>query len=510
MESRATEIFENVIPRDLLTIIVPFRNRDLVRVQRFMESLEAQTRRSFVVIFVDYGSRASVARRARLLLEQYSFCQYVYSDTRGLPWNNSVPLNIALRRAETEYILATDIDIIFAPNFIETLLRVQNGHRILNCKPISLPRDFEDWQNIATYADRLPRGQHKAQLGVCQCYPRSAAIELRGYDEICEYYGGQDHDIQDRLIRKGLKQYWVDHDTEIFHQWHPTAKAGIYSFQEQILWPHFREFRETLVRNGPHWGAVVGRKDRHLIDLLPEGEEELLLEWPMLIDVLAKAASRIDCGARWYITNRPFENREADMAVQDRVLTNLRFNAAVIHTSWPKYLLLSAEELERRFEQSMNAVIEELAAMSSHSPRLIVLDLDAYLRISHGLFRRLVGSLAPLGILAVANLGQPRMPPGLRWFGRFVVPTSQRIRALPSFLPGSLRAEARSASTAIRHRSRQVDSFFLNNLLDSTRVAWLQSPAIIDCILDFPSRDATGVFLAGESEAIRQFMNHHL
>src|SRR5438552_2538149 len=105
-----------------LTIVFIYRNRDLQRAKRSLDSLSRQTSKEFNVIFIDYGSEEPFKSGVQKIITEYSFCNYVYSDSRGMPWNRSHALNTGIRLAKTGFVFTADIDMIFETKFVETLL----------------------------------------------------------------------------------------------------------------------------------------------------------------------------------------------------------------------------------------------------------------------------------------------------------------------------------------------------------------------------------------------------
>jgi len=94
------------------SFIISFQNRDLIRVKKSLDSLQNQTIQNFEVIFVNYGSYENVTAELETLLLNYSFCKYIYTETRGLLWNKCVALNIGINNSTGENIIISDIDII--------------------------------------------------------------------------------------------------------------------------------------------------------------------------------------------------------------------------------------------------------------------------------------------------------------------------------------------------------------------------------------------------------------
>src|SRR5688572_10716527 len=105
-----------------LSIVFGFRDRDVQRVERCLASLAQQTFTDFEVLFVDYGSQRQTAQAVQKVVEQHTFARYIYTETRGYPWNRSHALNIGGKQAQGEYLLTNDVDMMFLPNFLEVML----------------------------------------------------------------------------------------------------------------------------------------------------------------------------------------------------------------------------------------------------------------------------------------------------------------------------------------------------------------------------------------------------
>ncbi len=52
----------------MITILYPYRNRDLERIKRSLDSLVVQTDQRFKVLFVDYGSTPKQASLVKQLI----------------------------------------------------------------------------------------------------------------------------------------------------------------------------------------------------------------------------------------------------------------------------------------------------------------------------------------------------------------------------------------------------------------------------------------------------------
>ena len=105
-----------------LSIVVTYRNRNVDRVRRFLQSLDRQTYRDFELIFVDYGSDEKYANVVAEMTNQYDWCRYIYNDTRGMLWNKSHAINSGVRQTSGEYFLSTDIDLVYTRDVLQTAM----------------------------------------------------------------------------------------------------------------------------------------------------------------------------------------------------------------------------------------------------------------------------------------------------------------------------------------------------------------------------------------------------
>ncbi|MEZ4866322.1 MAG: glycosyltransferase [Caldilineaceae bacterium] len=263
----------------LLTLIFGYRDRDVERIKRCLNSLQQQTFRDFTVIFVDYGSSTANARAAQNVVEQYSFCRYIYSDTRGYPWNRSRALNIGGRLATSPFLITTDVDMIYPPDFLQHVADQVAEDRMLYCYHHFLPANFDDWNNLCNYAGKLPKAT-KEFLGACHCVPTEIFHQIRGFDEYYQYWGKEDTDINVRLKQVGLKEVWLNDWTYMFHQWHPASNFKTAGFMPDGLWGrvenYFHRNQGYLVRNSKNWGQIHCPETRPILALLDIEQQKII------------------------------------------------------------------------------------------------------------------------------------------------------------------------------------------------------------------------------------------
>ena len=102
----------------MITILFAYRNRDINRIQKSLDSLSFQTNKNFKVIFVDYGSDPIIANEVVSLMSSYPYLQYFYLNTSSQPWNKSKALNYAIKKSNSDFCFAfSHCDFLFFHKF---------------------------------------------------------------------------------------------------------------------------------------------------------------------------------------------------------------------------------------------------------------------------------------------------------------------------------------------------------------------------------------------------------
>lgn len=261
----------------VITLIFAFRNRDESRVLRCMNSLARQTIREFEVIFVDYGSDNTISENIKRLFDQFEFVHYIYSETRGMPWNKAHALNTGIMHAETEYILTTDIDLVYSPGFIETFIANLDHQTELHSNAFALPRKFNNWDKLKAPNAKLKfHKRNLTALGLAQGVNTEIARNIGGLDEYYRIWGVEDYDFQMRLKYEGLTTKWLNlEETPVFHQWHPDSGSRtlerIPRGWQKYMMAYCETMKEVPIRNtGRRWGEIYTLEQRpalvHLLD----------------------------------------------------------------------------------------------------------------------------------------------------------------------------------------------------------------------------------------------------
>jgi len=250
-----------------LTIIIPKKNtkayhRDTSRLEDVLESLKRQTDQRFEVIVSDVDSDPYYRRKHKMICEKYK-ARHIYTKTGGC-WNINRARNIGIRKARTPYVMTTDVDCVFAPDFVKTVLEIASPEKILHCRVSDLPKsyrgridDFAEMKHVSTL--RPPYC-----YGGCQVVAKTWAVKVHGFDEEYILWGADDEDFYERAIQDGLKNVWIEDKTSFYHQWHSQDNREENPEQLSVNRMRLRmtkKGRLPVIRNPFGWGKCEERGD---------------------------------------------------------------------------------------------------------------------------------------------------------------------------------------------------------------------------------------------------------
>ncbi|CAH8295289.1 GT2 family glycosyltransferase [Mariniflexile fucanivorans] len=200
---------------NLITIVLTYRDRERSIVTKCLESLKNQTNKEFEVVLVDYGSKAAIDE----LVLAYTFVKLIKCKTEQQLWCKSRAINIVLKNCKTPYFFVGDMDMIYHPNFIETLQQLKQKQEaiyfqvgFLNGTESKKDVSFHDYSiNFKSYEDATGMTFFKTE----------ALKSIHGYDEFYNGWGGEDTDVHVRLKNAGYKVNFYTEKVLMLHQWHP-------------------------------------------------------------------------------------------------------------------------------------------------------------------------------------------------------------------------------------------------------------------------------------------------
>jgi len=208
----------------LITIVYPYRNRDLKRIEYSLNSLKTQSNSSFLIIFIDYGSDFILAKQVKDLVEGYDFASYYYAYNHYQPWNKSKALNFALNITKTPYFFVADVDVIFHPEFVQkaldlTKINPNNYFKVgfLSEEESKHEKSFQD------YKIKFESTDGATGLSV---FNTQDLITINGFDEYYHFWGAEDTDVHVRLQNNGKTVRFFDNKILLLHQWHQTYRQA--------------------------------------------------------------------------------------------------------------------------------------------------------------------------------------------------------------------------------------------------------------------------------------------
>ncbi len=244
-----------------ISAIIPVRNRTDDRLENCLRALNWQDLPSenYELLISDFGSSPEEALKVKEMAATYG-ARIIRTDTDEI-WNKSRALNVAIREADGHYVFCTDVDMVFEPNFLSTLLRVQEENddealAVCRCRdlPESVPGRVWNRDDYPQLKSQAAFRENWGGSGACQMALKSFFEEVRGYDESYEFWGMEDNDMKYRAHRFGLKVTWIQERTSMLHQWHPSdrGKKPLSKLFNDI---RFYITRYRIKKNRKSWGG---------------------------------------------------------------------------------------------------------------------------------------------------------------------------------------------------------------------------------------------------------------
>jgi len=263
----------------MITLIYPFRNRDIQRVQRSLDSLVAQTESGFEVVFVNYGSSAVVSEAIEKLLAEYNFVKYIHHPTQLQLWSKCIALNNVIRNLKSDYCFIADVDLIFSPQFISTAHQfVQSGKTIYFQVGFLNKTESENQKQFSEYKIHF-----KSEAGATglSLFPLKALQEVGGFDEFFHFWGAEDTDLHNRLPLAGYQIEFYNREILMLHQWHPSYrsleqnKLTVSPRLSNVARLNHQHLQHNLTHkimhpNAENWGKVVTKKQTEKLENYPE------------------------------------------------------------------------------------------------------------------------------------------------------------------------------------------------------------------------------------------------
>lgn len=245
----------------MISVILPYRNRDIIRVERCLDSLDTQTFKNFEVVFIDNGSDGIFSEEVKKIVTSYSFCKYVYTNSNGLVWSRSYTLNVGLNTSSRDTIIIADIDLIFDPEFIRKISTLTFNNTFYNYHCIYLPEKYN--YNLLSWSKTGFQGfSNSGQSRGLLIINKNDLININGYDEYYQQWGVEDDDVVKRLNLIGLTQHYLDANQYVsLHQWHKESYTNFPTmWYLQML--NYCGTQQDSKRNLNGFGRIIEKNER--------------------------------------------------------------------------------------------------------------------------------------------------------------------------------------------------------------------------------------------------------
>lgn len=207
----------------MLYIIYPFRNRDTIRIEKSLDSLNAQINKDFKVFFVDYGSPYDLAQQVQKLVSKYDFVAYHYIPSSNQLWNKSIALNYIIKNIKEGYCFISDVDMIYHPDFVKIAKTLQNKNQAVYFQVGFLSK--QETLKTTIFSQYQVKSVSEPGATGMTLFDVEKLHEINGYDEFYHFWGFEDTDVHERLKNLGVKVHFYDTQILMLHQWHPSYRS---------------------------------------------------------------------------------------------------------------------------------------------------------------------------------------------------------------------------------------------------------------------------------------------
>ncbi|MGA8262212.1 MAG: glycosyltransferase family 2 protein [Arenicellales bacterium] len=254
---------------DTMTVIIGVRNRSDYRLENALESLRLQTydQSLLKVLIVDYNSGGPHAETIMKLCRHYG-ARHMRLESEGI-WSKSRCLNAGIRATRSKYIMISDVDVVFSPNYLEEAVRVlkKNPLGVVVAIMWDLPEGtvrnhmsaselmaaFQAFDAVATprWGCGFDSAVHATRAGYYW--------KIGGFDEFYEGWGREDLDVARRFRYLGLEFESIDERSRYFHQWHPRYE-GLEHLDVDAIRKRNTDYyvaHHSIRRNPTGWGNAA-------------------------------------------------------------------------------------------------------------------------------------------------------------------------------------------------------------------------------------------------------------
>ena len=172
--------------------------------------------------------------------------------------------NVGVRNAKGEYVLCTDVDMIFHPHLISTVMENLGGNRFVESRTMyihgwnveKIYKGEIDARNILEMS-KLGRIKKRSTCGGMQCTSIGNWNKVSGFNESMKGWGSEDAELLRRISLAGIKTKWLGEsgDIMVYHQPHPKPNIKL-DLECQVRNKKVMESVTNYSANPNGWGGI--------------------------------------------------------------------------------------------------------------------------------------------------------------------------------------------------------------------------------------------------------------
>ncbi|MCC7492010.1 MAG: glycosyltransferase family 2 protein [Fimbriimonadaceae bacterium] len=257
-----------------IAVCIGVLNRGGLRLEGLLRSLRQQTLppECIDLTVCDLGSGPEPLADIRERCRRHQARLVALHEPEPL-WCRARAVNAAVRCSApaARYVFPTDVDMVFAPHFLETVIATHLAVRdrgivisdALDLPPEAVIGEEDHWPEEFARLERMGRPRWCLGSGACQSTTRAWWERCHGYDERLLLWGYEDDDLLRRARRDGLQPISIRHRAAMLHQWHETVREQMIRAGRELEFERQYEANialskatDAVVRNPAGWGEL--------------------------------------------------------------------------------------------------------------------------------------------------------------------------------------------------------------------------------------------------------------
>lgn len=203
----------------------------------FVKSLQWQEYTDFEFLIADGGSKNYEEIKSYFESFKGKIPMRIVQCKIGVPFERAKLNNVGIRNSNSKYVMCTDVDMIFAPKFVSTLMKCVGDNFFVESRTLyihgwNIEKIYKGEINPYNGSDMVLLGRIKKRTtaGGCQCTTMSNWEKLGGFNENYIGWGSEDQDLLTRVQMAKIHIRWMGESSDsimLFHQPHSKSNEQL-------------------------------------------------------------------------------------------------------------------------------------------------------------------------------------------------------------------------------------------------------------------------------------------